>query len=143
MRVALLACILVLAACDQTTRAAKERVAAQLRDPASAQFRNVRTSGGVVCGEVNGKNAYGAYAGFSRFIVNPAVGDVLTDPGSGPTDDEAEMARLRCERATAEPLYSEAERELRVMACRQAADMYEKRAEAKMFEASYAASCPT
>lgn len=28
----------------------------------------------MVCGEVNGKNAYGAYAGFVRFIASPSKG---------------------------------------------------------------------
>jgi hypothetical protein len=41
-----------------------------LRDPSSAQFRGLvlRSSGRIVCGEVNSKNAYGAYAGFVRFM---------------------------------------------------------------------------
>ncbi|MGO2242097.1 MAG: hypothetical protein ACTH5D_10110 [Halomonas sp.] len=53
---------------------AKDAVAERLRDPSSAQFRNVK--GGErrglysVCGEVNGKNAYGAYSGYERFITN-------------------------------------------------------------------------
>lgn len=42
---------------------------AQLRDPDSVQFRNERlTDGGWLCGEMNGKNAYGAYTGFKRFM---------------------------------------------------------------------------
>lgn len=54
---------------------AEADVAAQLRDPSSAQFRAVemiRQPDGrsVVCGEVNGKNAYGGYAGFTRFVVD-------------------------------------------------------------------------
>lgn len=49
--------------------------ASALRDPSSAQFRNVekidQPEGGVaVCGEINGKNAYGGYAGFTRFAVH-------------------------------------------------------------------------
>lgn len=41
----------------------------QLRDPDSVQFRNERLTGaGWLCGEMNGKNAYGAYTGFSRFM---------------------------------------------------------------------------
>lgn len=49
-----------------------------LKDPSSAQFRNVRVLRGVpnlkgepidvVCGEVNGKNSYGGYIGFSPWI---------------------------------------------------------------------------
>lgn len=82
---------LVLAGCMQTASIEKaERVAltkrqvAQIKatvtrdfnDPGSAQFRNIRAvnvtlDGGAqevrVCGEVNGKNLYGAYVGFSGF----------------------------------------------------------------------------
>jgi hypothetical protein len=65
---------------------AEVAVIAKLRDPDSAQFRNVlvrhRTckSGtciddpadpagpAIVCGEVNGKNGFGGYAGFQPFI---------------------------------------------------------------------------
>lgn len=47
-----------------------ELVKRSLRDPDSAQFRNV--SGG--CGEVNAKNAYGAMAGFEPFYVRVTPG---------------------------------------------------------------------
>jgi hypothetical protein len=51
-----------------------------MKDPGTVQFRNVRVirfcreSGcfwyeRTVCGEVNAKNAYGAYGGFQRFII--------------------------------------------------------------------------
>ena len=43
-----------------------------LKDPDSAKFRNVRfvkyNNQIVVCGEVNAKNSYGGYVGFSEFI---------------------------------------------------------------------------
>ena len=40
-----------------------------LQDPASTQFRNEKLApGGWLCGEMNSKNAYGAYTGFKRFI---------------------------------------------------------------------------
>lgn len=49
-----------------------------MKDPAAAQFRNVRvisygTGGRLTCGEVNGKNSYGAYTGFTRFAGTPAA----------------------------------------------------------------------
>lgn len=54
---------------------ARNAVKAILKDPESAQFRNLYTKsiGGklvgsvVVCGEVNAKNSYGGYIGFTRF----------------------------------------------------------------------------
>jgi hypothetical protein len=47
---------------------AKAAVAANLRDPGSADFRNMLGSTSAVCGEVNGKNGFGAFAGFKRFV---------------------------------------------------------------------------
>ncbi|MBR9820731.1 MAG: hypothetical protein GYB51_06995 [Rhodobacteraceae bacterium] len=51
--------------------AIKAGVADLLRDPSSAQIRDVfrvrLDSTTMVCGQVNGKNAYGGYAGFSTF----------------------------------------------------------------------------
>lgn len=76
----LVAC-LALAGCDLVTPKAKDLVAGQLRDPSSAQFRDLRkTRQGVVCGEVNGKNGYGGYAGFQRFIAKPDTGEVWLEP---------------------------------------------------------------
>lgn len=50
----------------------KEQIRTRLKDPASAQFRNVHFySGGgvpVTCGEVNSRNSFGGYTGFERFI---------------------------------------------------------------------------
>lgn len=70
--------------------------AAGLRDPSSAQFRDVATtrlaSGGVaVCGEINGKNAYGAYEGFQRFVV--WQGELHLDPAKAALS-EAEQAHV-------------------------------------------------
>lgn len=49
--------------------AARASVINLLKDPASAQFRDERlTPGGVLCGEVNAKNAMGGYVGFRKYI---------------------------------------------------------------------------
>lgn len=49
-------------------------VSNQLRDPDSAQFRNVRAIGTkdtlYVCGEVNARNSFGGYTGHVPFIVS-------------------------------------------------------------------------
>ncbi|WP_316514743.1 hypothetical protein [Klebsiella aerogenes] len=74
---------LVLSGCkpgeEKAISLAKSEVAANLKDPGSAQFRNVKVSKmtdaedghviAVVCGEINGKNGFGAYAGFHPFFV--------------------------------------------------------------------------
>lgn len=64
-----------------TIKGAQEAAASQLRDPSSAQFRNVRVNGIFVCGEVNGKNGFGAYNGFVRFYGTKDSADI--DPGEG------------------------------------------------------------
>jgi hypothetical protein len=50
----------------------KPVVSAGLRDPESARFRSVRFGAGenssLVCGEVNAKNGFGGYAGFTTFV---------------------------------------------------------------------------
>lgn len=80
---------LALAGCDVLAMPkAKELVANQLRDPSSAQFRDLRrTRQGVVCGEVNGKNGYGGYAGFQRFIAKPDTQEVWLEPTEEPVPD--------------------------------------------------------
>ncbi len=61
---------------DKQISRAKEAVAAKLIDGESARFRNVRHVGLIgVCGEVNGKNRFGAYTGFTGFYVWGIPGD--------------------------------------------------------------------
>jgi hypothetical protein len=59
---------------EQVLEAAKKSLADTLKDPGSAQFRNVRfveyLEGVVVCGDVNGKNSYGGYVGFRDFVAS-------------------------------------------------------------------------
>lgn len=78
-----LAIPLILAGCkpgeEKAISLAQSEVAENLKDPASAQFRNVKVAKmtdaedgrviAVVCGEINGKNGFGAYAGFHPFFV--------------------------------------------------------------------------
>ncbi|WP_146196954.1 hypothetical protein [Achromobacter pulmonis] len=54
---------------------AQQVVATQLKDPLSAQFRNMQGSEGalMVCGEINAKNGMGGYVGFKRFMVGGEV----------------------------------------------------------------------
>jgi hypothetical protein len=56
--------------------AATAAVAAMLKDPESARFQGIygmqwagHPEVTSICGEVNAKNSYGGYAGFSRFLV--------------------------------------------------------------------------
>lgn len=60
---------IALAGCGQSAvQSAHKAVAYQLMDPDSAKFRADRVlATGSVCGEVNGKNAFGAYTGFTPY----------------------------------------------------------------------------
>ena len=58
----------------EISETARDQVKYEMKDPGSAQFRNMRVysfsgpgGGYVVCGEVNGKNSMGGYAGFQPF----------------------------------------------------------------------------
>ena len=73
---------------------AKAAAAHDLRDPSTAQIRELRLGewGGnrVLCGEVNGKNAYGAYAGFTGFVAKASMlGEVTADTASDGRSVEA------------------------------------------------------
>jgi hypothetical protein len=53
-----------------------------MKDPATTQLRKVRWQNGpngrFICGEINGKNSYGAYAGFVSFAsIGEGFGDEL------------------------------------------------------------------
>lgn len=72
---------------DKGTKA----IAANLKDPGSANFRNVRLvkylDSAVICGEVNAKNSYGGYVGFKDFVAG-------TSGGSMRSSDQAKYAAI-------------------------------------------------
>ena len=58
---------------SETIIAAKRAVKNELKDPDSAQFKDVRANyteefNVVACGQVNAKNEFGGYTGFRRFV---------------------------------------------------------------------------
>jgi hypothetical protein len=71
---------LILASCtspeEKLIATAEAAVASELRDPTSPLFTEVTaTQNGLeVCGYVNGKNGFGAYAGKQRFTYHTASG---------------------------------------------------------------------
>lgn len=68
----------------------QSRIKARLKDPASAEFRGsfVSSAGGAptVCGEVNGKNGFGGYTGFQRFISAGTIQAIESDMAKGEMD---------------------------------------------------------
>ncbi len=66
----------------------QDKVRERLKDPESAEFRKARVYRGfnnipAVCGEVNAKNAFGGYNGFSGFIAGGDLVFVEQDMASG------------------------------------------------------------
>ncbi len=77
----------------------KDAVVSTLRDPGSAEFRNLthrRSQGGlsVTCGEVNARNALGGYVGYRPFIT--AGKPDLTYISDGTVGDFQEVWRRLC-----------------------------------------------
>ena len=66
--------------------------AATLKDPASAQFRNVELKGGgtVLCGEINAKNSFGGYVGYRPFVTTASATVIWNGgcPSSGQIDSQ-------------------------------------------------------
>lgn len=78
--------------CSSQIRTAKDDVRAELRDPASADFRNVHAGdvSGLVCGEVNARNGMGGYGGFQQFT--------WTEEGGVQWQPDSEDLALRIDR---------------------------------------------
>ncbi|MBO9545783.1 hypothetical protein [Caulobacter sp.] len=85
---------------DDRPAEAKKLVAASLRDPASAQFRDVKKSDQAVCGEVDGKNAFGAYVGFRHFIVEGGSADLEPETPREPLQPGVSMGVIEQWNAT-------------------------------------------
>ena len=87
---------------DQETALAQAAVANRLRDPMSAQFREIAgyalpDGGRIVCGELNARNGFGGYNGFAPFYVRLRGAEavrVYSDDGTG-----YGPARIGCTRA--------------------------------------------
>ena len=74
-----------------------------LKDPASAQFRNVALNRGrsALCGEVNAKDNAGAYVGFRPFVASDAGAAVL-DVACDASNLERQMDCLKANLAYAQ-----------------------------------------
>lgn len=83
---------------EEALEKAREAVAESLKDPSSAQFRNVRLAnymgGKVICGEVNAKNSYGGYVGFTRFVASTTHSTLPCTKSKYPEANEASDAGL-------------------------------------------------
>jgi hypothetical protein len=73
---------------------AKRVVSSKLKDPDSAKFRDLRDVGSAICGEVNGRNGYGAYAGYHPFVFFPSDGAVFFIRQTMPKKDKQAWAHF-------------------------------------------------
>lgn len=102
MRKAIVVVGILLAGCAQSD--AEKALEGVLKDPSSAEYRNISSSWEWVCGEVNAKNSYGGYTGYQPFLINRRSGRVeLFNPTierAVPTDiartQFEQMARKYC-----------------------------------------------
>lgn len=80
----------------------KEGITAKLKDPDSADFRNVHFYSGsgrpIVCGEVNAKNSFGGYSGFEPFVASGTDLAFLASEMSSPQEMTAVWQKF-CVRA--------------------------------------------
>lgn len=84
----------LLMGCDSSNiKQAKDMVRAMAKDPDSVEFRHIHeTPDGSICGEWNGKNSYGALAGFTRFGYKSGV--VYLDKGETITAETLQQRNL-------------------------------------------------
>lgn len=101
--VTVVACLVSLPALAQSkadlafAKRAKQVAASRMKDPASAQFRTLvvsRASGErALCGEINAKNAFGAYVGFRPFIADEDGAKFMADSNDVNAVGAGEMTR--------------------------------------------------
>ncbi|MBS0252598.1 MAG: hypothetical protein JSR78_16200 [Proteobacteria bacterium] len=81
--------------------AAEDEIRQMLKDGESARFRDVTRHkgmfGAIVCGYVNSKNSYGAYAGESKFVVNYDSGRRYLIEGANPPAEAVQAWENSCE----------------------------------------------
>lgn len=78
----------------------KQFVAANFKDPDSVKYQNVGAFKNdadvvvkyqhdaeiVICGEVNAKNSFGAYTGYTKFMILPRGGGIIQPTATDQTD---------------------------------------------------------
>jgi len=79
-------------------------VSSRLKDPNSAQWRGERAylaanGDRIVCGEVNAKNSFGGYPGFTHFYIRSSGGVVQVARVDSNTDTLVYLAKRGCDMA--------------------------------------------
>lgn len=97
---------------------AEAAAAYNLIDPSSPQFRNMSVTNDFACGEVNGKNRVGAYAGFTRFTATRDKGKWTATLDPQFDQQKFDEAQRDCKKAGATHNAALAQ-----LSCRQAMEM--------------------
>lgn len=104
MRCVVVGILSILAACSfvedrQLVAEAEEKIAAQLKQPDSAEFRSVRVSNdptsrriGMVCGEVSSRNGFGELGRYRRFLFGKMAGLAQVELDANDTRDSQEVS---------------------------------------------------
>jgi hypothetical protein len=83
---------------EKTISTSSEAIRQKMKDPASAMFRNVRIvnylEGKLICGEINSKNSYGGYVGFTKFVASPTDSTLLSTSSRYESSNDAANAGL-------------------------------------------------
>lgn len=83
----------------------KKQVLNQLKDPDSAKFRNVFAKDKtLVCGEVNAKNSYGGYNGFTFFYSHISAVDGKLETIIRSQNGKYDIGGVLCKQITNEEL---------------------------------------
>lgn len=75
---------------------ARDAFTGKILDASSAQFRDLWSvdvgAEHIICGQMNAKNAFGAYAGFKNFVVSTKDGFAVYDPEVSSLSGDSERA---------------------------------------------------
>lgn len=83
----------------------KKQLLNQLKDPDSAKFRNISVKDKtLVCGEVNAKNSYGGYTGFTFFYSHISAVDGTLETIIRDSDGKYNIGGVLCKQITIEEL---------------------------------------
>lgn len=86
---------------DRDDQILQKALLTNLKDPSSAQIRNVQTfanprGGRMTCGMINAKNAFGGYTGFQQFTVVSAQSVDYSRPYIQPAFSMGPVASIDC-----------------------------------------------
>ena len=158
---ALMLCLAMTSSCERIPgtklhqlHLGKKAASEALYDPSSAQFRNVSINKVIgrddeeqklmewaVCGEINGKNLNGAYAGFKKFVANPKDGDVLIDSSIRITAKELEEAVETCSKSAEQAKTNQYLVDIAKFNCLEASDALNRYNQSVEFDTIYTNLC--